>query len=80
MKYVVELFDGKKIRGLLMSKPQINELMAKMEQLDPALGVVILDMTPEHLWKAAKRMEQNRKRSYPCMDLHRTMPLDRLMA
>ncbi|MBF0127107.1 MAG: hypothetical protein HQM02_07835 [Magnetococcales bacterium] len=80
MKYVVEMFDGRKIRGLLMGKQQMTELMAKLEQLDPALGVVVLDVSPEPLWKAAKRAEQERKREYPCMDFQRTLPLDRIMA
>lgn len=79
MKYVVELFDGKNIRGLLMNKTQIEELQAKLDEMDPAMGVVILNMTPETLWRAHKRAEQNRRRAYPAMDMSRTMPLDRIM-
>lgn len=80
MKYIVELFDGRQIRGLLMGKQQIAELMAKLEQLDPSMGVVVLDITPESLWRAGKREEQNRMRAAPYMDLERTLPLDRMMA
>ncbi len=80
MKYIVELFDGREIRGLLMGKQQVAELMSKLEQLDPAMGVVVLDITPEHLWKSDKRAAQNRKRAVPFMDFDRTLPLDRMMA
>ncbi|MBF0428919.1 MAG: hypothetical protein HQL94_08360 [Magnetococcales bacterium] len=80
MKYVVELFDGRRIRGLLMSKQQKEELMNKLDQLDPTLGVVVLDVTPEHLWKAGKHADANRRRATPWMDLERTLPLDRMMA
>ncbi|MBF0342277.1 MAG: hypothetical protein HQL95_15130 [Magnetococcales bacterium] len=80
MKYVVELFDGRRIRGLLMDQQRKTELLAELERLDPALGIVVLDITPEHLWKAGKRAEETRKRSVPWMDPVRTVPLDRMMA
>ncbi|MBF0212738.1 MAG: hypothetical protein HQM00_04130 [Magnetococcales bacterium] len=80
MKYVVELFDGKRVRGLLMDQKDKTELLAALELLDPTLGVVVLDITPEHLWKSGKRAEQQRKRTAPWMDRARTVPLDRMMA
>ncbi|MBF0271109.1 MAG: hypothetical protein HQL98_03385 [Magnetococcales bacterium] len=80
MKYVVELFDGTRVRGLLLDQKHKTQLLAALEQLDPALGVVVLDITPEHLWKASKRAEQQRKRTVPWMDRDRTLPLDRMMA
>lgn len=80
MKYVVELFDGKRIRGLLMDQQRKTELLAKLEQLDPTRGVVVLDIVPEHLWKSGRRAEAQRKRTLPWMDRDRTVPLDRMMA
>ncbi|MBF0614076.1 MAG: hypothetical protein G8237_09790 [Magnetococcales bacterium] len=81
MKYVVELFDGRRVRGLLMDQQRKTELLARLEQLDPALGVVVLDITPESLWRGGRRADGVRRRaSAPNVDRVRTLPLERIMA
>ncbi|GAB0058179.1 hypothetical protein SIID45300_02523 [Candidatus Magnetaquicoccaceae bacterium FCR-1] len=80
MKYVVELFDGKRIRGLLMDRQRKDELLAALDHIDPALGMVVLEITPQPLWKAEREVEQSRRRTIGWMDPARTVPVDRMMA
>ncbi|MBF0417762.1 MAG: hypothetical protein HQL86_05875 [Magnetococcales bacterium] len=80
MKYVVELFDGRRIRGLLMDRQHKDDLLAALDHLDPALGVVVLEITPEPLWKTEREVELSRRRTVGWMDPARTVPVDRMMA
>lgn len=78
MKYIVELFDGRNIRGLRMNKQQLSELMARVKEIDPALGVVILDIRSEDQWRAEKQTATTHPAVYA--DRERHMRLDRIMA
>lgn len=51
MRHVVEFFDGKTVRGLLLDEKYLAGFIARVEQLDPALGAVILDITSESRWR-----------------------------
>ncbi|MEO5345444.1 MAG: hypothetical protein H7834_03580 [Magnetococcus sp. YQC-9] len=80
MKYVVELFDGRQVRGLLMEQQRKDELLAVLERVDPALGVIVLSVTPEPLWRVEQQAKHQRRRTFPWMDPARTVPVDRMMA
>ena len=81
MKYVVELFDGRSVRGMLVAQDQLSNLLSSLDQLDPALGVIVLDVTPEHTWRA------NQEQSGPVptlspvetIDMSRRTPVDQMM-
>ncbi|MBF0140697.1 MAG: hypothetical protein HQL74_10510 [Magnetococcales bacterium] len=82
MKYVVELFDGRVIRGLLVEKHQLHDLLTRLDRLDPMLGVVVLDVASEHAWHQRRHQAQqstppSRRRSE--VDYERFAPIDRIM-
>ncbi len=80
MKYIVELFDGRTIRGLRMDKKQMSELLARVDQLDPALGVIVLDITPESHWTKGKRqVETGHPMVLAGVDRDRHTSVDRMM-
>ncbi|MBF0109224.1 MAG: hypothetical protein HQL76_08620 [Magnetococcales bacterium] len=81
MKYVVELFDGRVIRGLLVEKNQLHDLLTRLDRLDPMLGVVVLDVASEHAWHQRRHQA---KQAGPRTNRHeveyeRFAPVDRIM-
>ena len=59
MKHIVEFFDGRKIRGLLVDQHSLSDFLSRVEKLDPALGAIVLDITPEKSWQANKRQSSS---------------------
>jgi|SaaInl4_135m_RNA_FD_contig_21_786143_length_350_multi_4_in_0_out_0_1 hypothetical protein len=84
MKYVVELFDGRSVRGMLVAQDQLANLLSSLDQLDPALGVIVLDVTPEHTWRANQE-DDFAGESMPTfgaidgIDQNRGTPVDQMM-
>ncbi|HIJ83808.1 MAG: hypothetical protein HW380_1255 [Magnetococcales bacterium] len=81
MRYVVELFDGRVIRGLLVEKPQLHDLLTRLDQLDPMLGVVVLDVASEHAWHQRRHLAQqpSSRNSRREVEYERFAPVDRIM-
>ena len=79
MIYIVELFDGRTIRGLRMEKRQMSELLSRVDQMDPALGVIVLDITPETQWSSRKRDLESHPAVFAGSDRERHTRLDRIM-
>ncbi|MBF0446804.1 MAG: hypothetical protein HQL67_01240 [Magnetococcales bacterium] len=81
MKYVVELFDGRSVRGMLVAQEQLSNLLSSLDQLDPTLGVIVLDVTPENTWRA----NQESSHLTPILttpesiDKYRRTPVDQMM-
>ncbi len=83
MKYVVELFDGRSVRGMLVAQEQLASLLSSLDKLDPALGVIVLDVTPEHTWRANRKEDDSEPVSsvgvLEGIDVKRRTPVDQLM-
>jgi small nuclear ribonucleoprotein (snRNP)-like protein len=82
MKYVVELFDGRSVRGMLVAQDQLANLLSSLDQLDPSLGVIVLDVTPEHTWRANQETEAEPMpalSTYENIDSSRRTPVDQMM-
>ncbi|MBF0455434.1 MAG: hypothetical protein HQL72_11540 [Magnetococcales bacterium] len=81
MKYVVELFDGRSVRGILVAQDQLANLLSSLDQLDPALGVIVLDVTPEHTWRSNQKQSDTSPplSTMEKVDKHRATPVDQLM-
>jgi small nuclear ribonucleoprotein (snRNP)-like protein len=83
MKYVVELFDGRSVRGMLVAQDQLANLLSSLDKLDPALGVIVLDVTPEHTWLA--NQQEDKPELMPALsaleniDASRRTPVDQMM-
>jgi hypothetical protein len=82
MKYVVELFDGRSVRGMLVAQDQLADLLSSLDQLDPALGVIILDVTPEHTWRSNQGKDSDLTPdlcAFENIDPSRRTPVDQMM-
>jgi small nuclear ribonucleoprotein (snRNP)-like protein len=83
MKYVVELFDGRSVRGMLVAQDQLANLLSSLDQLDPSLGVIVLDVTPEHTWRANQEAEAEPTpttlSTFENIDSSRQTPVDQMM-
>lgn len=82
MKYIVELFDGRSVRGMLVAQDQLANLLSSLDQLDPALGVIVLDVTPEQTWRAKQNKKAASSTSMNPMDsidMSRRTPVDQMM-
>lgn len=82
MKYVVELFDGRSVRGMLVAQDQLANLLSSLDELDPALGVIVLDVTPEHTWRANQNTMSGPSTPLNALDgidLTRRTPVDQMM-
>ncbi|MEG3640031.1 hypothetical protein [Magnetococcus sp. PR-3] len=73
MKYVVEFFDGHDIRGMLVEKNFMHDIMDRITHCDPEEGMIVLDVTPEEVWR-------DRFVAHPPHFVNtRVLPVDRLM-
>ena len=81
MRYVVELFDGRVIRGLLVERNQLHGLLTRLDRLDPMLGVVVLDVASEHAWHQRRHLAQqsSSRASRREVEYERFAPVDRIM-
>ena len=58
MKYIVDIFDGHSVGGVLVEKDQLTTLLSNLAQLKPEMGVYVLDITPESVWRRKQREKQ----------------------
>lgn len=79
MKHVVEFFDGRKIRGLLVEQNHLSGFLSRVENLDPSLGAVILDVTPENKWRTKKRLSEGQWQSHADIDRERRIRVDQFL-
>ena len=79
MKHIVEFFDGRKIRGLLVDQNSLSDFISRVEKLDPALGAIVLDITPESGWQAKKRQNSSRWTGGPGIDPQRHRRVDQFI-
>lgn len=79
MKHVVEFFDGREVRGLLMDQKSLSGFLSKVEHLDPALGAIVLDVTSEKRWLAKKSLRRTQKAYFSSVDLERRTRVDQFL-
>ena len=79
MKHVVEYFDGRDIRGLLIDKKYLSGFLSRVENLDPALGAVVLEITPERIWHANRRRNRAQWSPQSGIDRERQIRVDQFL-
>nr|CRH06336.1 protein of unknown function [Candidatus Magnetococcus massalia] len=74
MRYVIEYFDGEDVRGVLVEQTVLEEVMDEISHCEEEQGCVVLDVTPEEVWR-------DRKVAHPVGGLNpRYLPVDQLMS
>lgn len=79
MKHVVEFFDGRKVRGLLVDQKSLSGFLSKVENLDPTLGAIVLDVTPEQKWLSRKQRSRSSWAFPPKVDRERRTRVDQFL-
>ena len=79
MKHIVEFFDGRKIRGLLVDEQHLSGFLSRVENLDPSLGAIVLDIMPEKTWLAKKNQTRSRESSHADIDHERRIRVDQCL-
>ena len=59
MKHVVEFFDGRSVRGLLIDDKHLSAFLAKVDKLDPALGAIVLGISSEKSYRSSQKQQHN---------------------
>lgn len=79
MKHIVEFFDGRKIRGVLVEQNQLSSFLSKLNNLDPSLGAIVLDISPESSRQTKKRQQRIKYGPSSIINPERTARVDQFL-